>query len=194
MTYTDIKAAWEEEFNRNRDIHGSRINCRAGCSDCCHQLFQITEVEAAEVHRGVLAMQPDRRLRLRQKSHRYLEQRHRMVAATGEPEAWGSLPPPGSRLACPALEDGVCGIYEHRPLICRKFGIPLWNPDRPGRVHACELNFRAGDEIEDGELVQIHTDLHHAWKAVQAAYNAAGGHRDSQPFTVARAIVEAVPD
>ncbi len=113
-----------------------------------------------------------------------------MVTAAGEPEAWGSLPSPGSRLACPALEDGVCQIYEHRPLICWKFGIPLFNPDKPGRVFACELNFRDGEAIEDGKLVQIQTGIHERWKQVQTDYNDAGGYRDGAPITVARAIVE----
>jgi Fe-S-cluster containining protein len=190
MTYDEIKAAWDEEFARNRDIHGARIRCRAGCSDCCHQLFQITEVEAAEIHRAVLALPDRQRADLRRRSLHYLARRKGIVAH----ESWGGLPPPGSRLACPALDNGACSIYNHRPLICRRFGIPLYNPDRPDRVGACELNFRPGEEIDDGELVRIHTDLHQAWKAVQAAYNAAGGHRDPEPYTVARAIVEPVPD
>lgn len=190
--YEQIREVWDEEFARNREIHGERIRCRAGCSDCCHQLFQITEIEAAEIIRGVASMPETKRGRLQAASRVYLERRRALVAARGEPEAWGSLPPPGSRLACPALEGGVCTIYEHRPLICRKFGIPLWNPDRPGRVYACELNFREGDEIEDGELIQIHTELHEAWKVVQRGYNESGGYRDAEPYTVARAIQESL--
>ena len=93
-------------------------------------------------------------------------------------------------MPCPALEEGSCLIYDYRPLICRKFGIPLWNPDRPGRVYACQLNFREGEEIIDGELIQIQTRLHQNWKQLQHDYNLAGGHRDNQPLTIARAIVE----
>jgi Fe-S-cluster containining protein len=38
---------------------------------------------------------------------------------------------------CPALEtDGRCGIYDHRPLVCRSMGIPIENC---GLTHgACE--------------------------------------------------------
>jgi Fe-S-cluster containining protein len=189
--------AWEsacseidEEFARNRRLHGDRIQCRAGCSDCCHQLFQITEIEAAAISRGVAALPRAARDALRDRSGPYLAARHELIARQGEPEAWGQLPPPGTRLACPALVDGACAIYEYRPLICRKFGIPLWNPDRPGRVYACSLNFRDGDEIEDGQLIQIQTGIHERWKKEQAAYNAHGGYRDPEPITVARAILE----
>jgi Fe-S-cluster containining protein len=191
------REAWEsacadidQEFARNRRLHGDRIQCRSGCSDCCHQLFQITEIEAAVISREMAELPEDLRQRLRDRSRPYLAARRQLIAAQGEQEAWGQLPPPGSRLACPALEDGACTIYEHRPLICRKFGIPLWNPDRPGRVYACALNFRDGDEIHDGQLIQIQTGIHQRWKDAQSAYNAQGGYRDGEPITVARAILE----
>ncbi|MEZ5398064.1 MAG: hypothetical protein R2729_00260 [Bryobacteraceae bacterium] len=150
-------------------------------------MFQITEIEAAAVSVAVREMPEERAARLRARARVYREQRARM---TGAEETWGSLPPEGSRLACPALEDGACAIYEHRPLICRKFGIPLWNPDRPGRVYACELNFRPGDAIEDGALIQIQTGLHERAKQLQRDYNEAGGYRDAEPLNVARAMVE----
>jgi Fe-S-cluster containining protein len=188
--YSAISNEVEEEFARNRRLHGGRIQCRPGCTDCCHQLFQITEIEAASISRAVTTLPGDLQARLRERAREYLTRRTQLVAATGEPEAWGSLPPPGTRLLCPALEDGACQIYASRPLICRKFGMPLFNPDRPGRVFACELNFREGDEIEDAQLIQIQTGIHQRWKQLQGAYNAMGLPRETEPISVARAIVE----
>ncbi len=189
-SYRNLTTAWEAEFARNRRLHGERIHCRAGCSDCCHQLFQITEPEAAVIGEGMKALDPAVADRIRSRARQYVVDREALVSRQGEPEAWGSLPPAGSRLACPALEGGVCQIYSHRPLICRKFGVPLWNPDRPGRVYACELNFRDGESIEDPELIQIQTELHGQWKSLQAEYNLQGGRRDLEPVTIARAILE----
>ncbi|MBI4909146.1 MAG: YkgJ family cysteine cluster protein [Acidobacteria bacterium] len=186
----EICRAVETEFSRNRRLHGARIKCGPGCTDCCGQLFQITEIEAAWVSVGVSRMEEEERMRLRGRAARYLEDRKAVVARKGMQEAWGRLPPPGSRLPCPALVEGVCSIYEYRPLICRKFGMPLYNPDKPGQVFACELNFRNGEPIEDGQLVQIQSEIHWQWKQVQADYNEAGGYRDTEPITVARAIVE----
>jgi Fe-S-cluster containining protein len=188
--FRSIAAAYESEFARNRDLHGPRIRCAPGCSDCCHQLFQITEVEAAVVSRAVADLNPSPRDQLRRRATEYIARRANMLGSAAAPEAWGSLPPPGTRLPCPALYDGRCSIYEHRPIICRKFGMPLWNPDKPGRVYACELNFAPGEAIEDGRLIQIHTALHRDWKRLQRDYNEAGGYRDPQPLTVARAILE----
>jgi Fe-S-cluster containining protein len=189
LAYRQTAAEIEREFQRNRDLHSGRIQCRRGCTDCCHQLFQITEIEAAMVSAGVRELDPEVQRRIRARASGYIEARRAMVSH-GEPEAWGQLPPPGSRLLCPLLEDGACLIYDHRPLLCRKFGIPLWNPDRPGRVYACELNFRDGDEISDPELIQIQTGIHERWKQVQVRYNAAGGRRFGEAITVARAVLE----
>jgi len=189
--YDAVVDAWDEEFARNRRLHGARISCRAGCSDCCHQLFQITEPEAARVWQGIQGLDSADAELIRRRAAQYLVERQQIVAATGaEPEAWGSLPPAGARLACPTLDQGVCKIYAYRPMICRKFGVPLWNPDRPGRVHACELNFKDGEAIEDPQLIQIQTGLHMEWKRVQTEYNSKGGPRNSQPITIARAILE----
>ena len=70
----------------------------------------------------------------------------------------------------------------------------MWNPDRPGRVYACQLNFGEGEEIADDKLVQIQTGLHQRWKKAQADYNAGGGRRDAEPLTVARAMLEDFSD
>jgi len=94
------------------------------------------------------------------------------------------------RLACPALEDSACQIYTHRPLVCRKYGIPLYHPQKPDRLFACELNFQPGEEIEDSQLVQIQTSIHDRWAEVQAEFNRRGGSQDPKPITVARAILE----
>ncbi len=187
--YLEICDEVEREFRRAKRLHGDRIHCGPGCSDCCGQLFQITEVEAAYISRGFRKLDAARQARLREKAEEYLRRRQELRTASGEPESWGALPPAGTRLPCPALEDGLCTIYEYRPLVCRRFGMPIYNPDS-GRLSACELNFKDGEEIHDGQLIQIQTSIHGRWKAVQGAYNDAGGYRDPEPITVARALVE----
>lgn len=179
-----------QEFSRNRALHGDRIQCGPGCAECCHQLFQISEIEAAVLSTGVRTLPEAERNQLRARARDYAEKRALLVLDQGEPEAWGGLPPEGTRLACPALEGGVCTVYEWRPWICRKYGIPLWNSDRPGKVYACERNFRAGEEIEDGRLIQIQTGLHGEQKEVQREWDRRGLPREERPLTVARAILE----
>jgi Fe-S-cluster containining protein len=185
-----IASAWEDEFRRNRQLHGPKIQCRRGCTDCCHHLFQITELEAGFISHGVKRLPDAQRLAMEQRARDYSQARQKLLCQRQVPDAWGSLPPAGLRLACPALQDGACQIYENRPLICRKYGMPLYNPQRPERIFACELNFRPGEEIVDSRLVQIHTTLCREAADVQADYNHQGGRRDHKPVTVARAILE----
>jgi Fe-S-cluster containining protein len=188
--YLQMAAKWENEFARSRALHGEKIHCRRGCSDCCSQMFQITEMEAAYISSAMKALPESRRLQMRKRAQNYLEQRAKLLASRNAPDAWGALPPPGLRLSCPALENGACTIYEHRPMICRKYGVPLYSPQKPDRIFACELNFRPGEEIHDPDLVQIHTRLYNEWTGAQAGYNQRGGRRDPKPLTVARAILE----
>ncbi|HEV2417107.1 MAG TPA: YkgJ family cysteine cluster protein [Terriglobia bacterium] len=188
--YLQVAARWAAEFERNRKLHGDKIHCGKGCCDCCSQMFQITEVEAAYISSTIKELPPNRQSEMRARARKYLAQREKLLASRNVPDAWGSLPPPGLRLPCPALEDGACSIYDHRPMICRKYGIPLYSPQKPDRIFACELNFKPGEEIIDSDLVQIHTQLYDRWAGVQAEYNQQGGRRDPKPLTVARAILE----
>ena len=188
--YLRIAAEWDAEFERNRRLYGEKIHCRNGCSDCCSQMFQVTELEAAYISRAVKRLPPEVRKRLSERARRYLPEREKLLESRSVPDAWGRLPPPGLRLPCPALEDGACQIYSHRPLICRKYGVPLYNPAKPDRIFACELNFQPGEEVEATELVQIQTGIHDRWAEVNQEYNRRGGGRDAKPLTVARAILE----
>jgi Fe-S-cluster containining protein len=163
--YLEIVAAVDAEFARNRRLHGARIRCGAGCDACCHQVFEIANVDAAHIGEGVRRLEPSRR--------ELLEARAREYTA-------------GRRKACPALEDGVCTIYDFRPVMCHKFGMPLFNPDKPERIFACELNFKHGEEIVDPDLIQIQTGIHEAWTALVS-----GAQDGSGPWNVARAILEA---
>ena len=59
-------------------------------------------------------------------------------------------------VACPNLDDsGACMIYQHRPLVCRTFGLPL----RDGKRYlgdVCDLNFK---EASDQQRLSAAWDL-----------------------------------
>ncbi|MCX4243811.1 YkgJ family cysteine cluster protein [Paraliomyxa miuraensis] len=108
--------------------YAEHVRCGPGCSDCCHQSFAVSPLEGALLREGLdelpAAAQADIRARAR---------------------AWR----PERREPCPVLgDDGRCRLYEHRPRICRKYGIPLWHPDRPHEVRCCPLNFRDMADID----------------------------------------------
>lgn len=181
----DVANQADREFARGAALHGQRILCKRGCSDCCGQVFRITEPEAARISQFAASLPSPERQRLRETADLYLARRG---ALFGGAETWDSPLPTGTRLPCPALTgDGACGIYEARPIICRKFGVPVFNPDN-GSVTACELNFKPGDPIDDGQLVSQQTTLFRAQQALQAAWNDAGGARVDDPLCVASAL------
>lgn len=188
--YFSVSAAWNAEFERARKLHGAKIHCGKGCCECCSQMFRITEIEAAYISAGVKQLPEGRRVELRAKAREYQARREELLACNQLSDEWDTPHHPGLRLPCPALENGACSIYEHRPMICRKYGIPLFNPRKPERIFACELNFKPGEEVADPDLVQIHTALHERWEDVQSRFNEQGGKRDPKPLTVARAILE----
>lgn len=178
----------DAEFARGRQVHGARILCGRGCSQCCSQVFQITEVEAARISAHVAGLPAAEQANLKATAHEYVAARAKLFSGA---EAWGQAAPAGSALPCPALgAEGECTIYEARPIICRKFGVPIFNPDRPERVMACELNFRPGESFADNELVSRQTALYRAQQQLQAQWNEAGGARSETPWTIARAIIQ----
>jgi hypothetical protein len=50
----------------------------------------------------------------------YLERARNNVVQTRETQSRGEVP----RVMCPVNEDGRCGLYEHRLMICRMYGVP----------------------------------------------------------------------
>ena len=174
--YRHLLGEVDQEFDRVRNLFIERMQCRQGCSSCCTQLFGISAIEAAYISRGVKALEQERRDAMRVRALEYLAE------LTGSPvdEAAGiethstAVAAALDRLAgrhhipCPALEQDACAIYNHRPLIARKWGIPLWNPKKPKELQACELNFQKGEVIEGNGLVEPQMELEYRWLALKA--------------------------
>lgn len=104
------------------------IQCAPGCSQCCHQSFRVSELEGELLREGLSTLDEPTRNDILRRARAYV---------------------PDQRTPCPVLSnDGRCRLYEHRPRICRKYGIPLWNPERPHEVTTCELNFRGVTDLD----------------------------------------------
>lgn len=111
--------------DRVMDAYAGKFKCRKGCSDCCSSDRSVSAVEYANAAR-VLAELPEKK-------------RTRLQAQKP------------SKKRCSMLLDGVCSIYEARPLICRSHGLPLVLERSKGRqmVDVCPLNFT------DGSLAKV---------------------------------------
>jgi Fe-S-cluster containining protein len=155
----------DAEFKRVSRIYADRMQCGRGCSMCCSQMFSISLIEASYISRAVKALPDNDRDRLRTAAIGYREAAARMRAGDGETsEVQESVTPmTGLRLPCPALVNDACSIYDSRPIICRKWGIPIFNPKKPLELQACELNFRPGDEVEMDGLLEPQIALLEQW-------------------------------
>lgn len=105
-------------------VHPRSIECRPGCSECCQQTFGVSEIEGQLLVEGLRAAPEAIRRGIVERARAYRRD---------------------TRAACPVLDsDGRCGLYGYRPRICRKYGVPLWHPERPHELRTCRLNFTEG--------------------------------------------------
>lgn len=100
------------------------LSC-AGCDDnCCVSFFQHhTLIEWAYLFEGLKRLPEDRR-------GRYLERADNVARQARALSGQGFRP----KLMCPLNDEGLCGVYGNRLMICRMHGVPnrLRTPD--GRV------------------------------------------------------------
>ena len=90
---------------------GVRPSCQAGCFQCCHG---YVEASLGEAELALAAADADTRRRVYREGKRRAERLAREKEEEGMLELWFK-----SRLLCPFLKDGLCQVYEKRPLSCR---------------------------------------------------------------------------
>ena len=196
MSSDRIFSAYEEhislvdaEFQRVYQTFAQRMQCRRGCSMCCSQMFSISFVEAAYISNAVRAKPEAERERLRAAARQYVIDAKTLIGDTDEPEDGEAITPrPGLRLACPALVGDACSIYEARPIICRKWGIPIFNPAQPSNLQACELNFKPGEEVDIEGLIEPQVALLEDWVELKGLARRQLPHTRTKT-TVAEAIL-----
>ena len=122
------------------------VPCRLGCTSCCIGPFPITLLDVQTLEQGLAGLPPTHRHRIEQRAVEQavaMEAAFPQLAKTTLIDDWSDrdidrFVTEFHHHPCPALEtDGRCGIYHHRPLVCRSMGIPT--EDR-GLAHgACEV-------------------------------------------------------
>jgi hypothetical protein len=129
--------------------HREHIQCRPGCGDCCHQTFRVSALEGELLRDGVLALPEAVRAEVLRRAQDYV---------------------PDRRVPCPALgDDARCLVYDARPRLCRKYGIPLWHPDRPDEVTTCALNFRGVVDVDPAAILEPQAEWARDWIRVREA-------------------------
>lgn len=158
---------------------GPHLTCHAGCSPCCHGVFEITALDAARLRQGLAEADANATARIHA----------RITAArahlgpffpgdpftgllTGTPEEvelfeeWANADP------CPILDPATqtCDLYAARPILCRTFGPPIRNDfmDAEAGLSICELNFTQATE-EDIAAAEMDSGFRPLEESLEAA-------------------------
>jgi Fe-S-cluster containining protein len=144
------------------------LACKPGCSQCCHGVFAINQLDAIRLRKGLAeleALDPERAGRLRRRALdtvARLSEEYPGDPVTGvldeddtdeAAKRWDDF---GNAEPCPALDPatGTCELYESRPVICRTFGPALKSE---GDLGHCELCFVGATE-EEVVAAEMHPD------------------------------------
>jgi len=132
-------------FEKISRKHSTVMECKAGCSKCCMTDISVFEIEADRINEWFSLL--------------YAEKKSELI------ELWQKKTEPG---ACTFLYEGLCSIYEARPLICRTQGLSLFVASE-NVLDYCPLNFKTGDpEKADWlNLERLNTLLSFAAKSTQ---------------------------
>ena len=135
--YRKILERADEHFATVMAAQPQNLQCGAGCSLCCYGLFEIGSGDVPVIAEGLEKLPPAKRKKVIKRALE-IEQLNLRESTPEEKEAYFDRT---QSTPCPNLDEaGLCMMYEHRPLVCRTFGLPL----REGRKYlgdVCELNF-----------------------------------------------------
>lgn len=139
-------------FSKFEDDMPELVKCGKGCSDCCHALFDITLIEAmyinAKFNEKFSGLERSEILQRADKADRQIHKLKRKVykaTQEGRPASEILMEVSKARVRCPMLgDDDLCGIYEHRPITCRLYGVPT---SIGGEAHTCnQAGFKGGEK------------------------------------------------
>lgn len=117
---------------RTAEAFADQISCRAGCDACCRHL-SIFAVEAAALRQALTRLD--------------LAAAELITEKAADTDADGP---------CPLLQEGLCLLYEARPIICRTHGLPLlMQRDGGTSVDFCPDNFRDLPSIPGSAVIDL---------------------------------------
>lgn len=159
--YRQLQQQYDAWFAKALRQFPEAIRCARGCAQCCRGLFDISLLDAWVLQQGFnrlptslkLQVQERARARLVELQQRWPELQAPYFLNTLPEDSWTEMPE-ADPTPCPLLSaEGLCLVYDHRPLTCRLHGLP--NIDISGAVFSdsyCSLNFPGVDPLLLTEL------------------------------------------
>jgi Fe-S-cluster containining protein len=164
--YEDVLAMADKLFERVKNENSECIKCKTKCSDCCNALFDLYLIEALYINdKFNKKFMGSERERLIEKSniadrtiYKLKRQAYKdLESGKDENELLSKMAE--ERVRCPLLnDDDMCDLYEHRPITCRLYGIPI---SIGGVSHTCGHSaFAEGKKYPTVNLEKIHNKLY----------------------------------
>lgn len=164
--YLALLARVKELCRCTAEAFNAHITCRAGCDACCRHL-SVFAVEAAALREALKELPPEKGALVRSK-------------ARGADED----------SPCPLLHDGLCLLYQARPIICRTHGLPLLLlRDGERSIDFCPENFQGLPSIPGSAVIDLER-LNMMLATINALYLQT--HPGPERLTIAEAL--ALPD
>lgn len=107
----------EAEFEKEPSAR-ARVACKKGCFYCCKEPVYASRQEVAVLADRVRAMPAEEQDRIKADLARVV-QKMKESGILQHPEEKLAFPYRALNLWCPLLKDGLCSVYEDRPLSCR---------------------------------------------------------------------------
>jgi Fe-S-cluster containining protein len=147
-SYKSVLKRADEFFSGVLAEQPGNLQCGRGCSLCCYGLFEIGSADVPLIAEGLAELHPRRRAMIVRRARQIVEESGHPDLRECAPDEKEAFFEKTAATPCPNLgEAGDCLVYEHRPLVCRTFGLPLRDGDRYiGDI--CELNFTTASAAE----------------------------------------------
>ncbi len=173
-------------------VRKHNVKCRRGCNECCSNgFFDITLLDALHIRASLEKVPEPVRKRLVARANEQLDILEKKNAFSRKDPIIRSLAGidlvsrRSGKMSCPALENGACVIYEHRPHICRIFGPTVRGKRRFVCIEGCGY-FRNEVPEEDLPILSNYTDEDALLKAM---FQKAGRKRIREIDTIIPAAI-----
>lgn len=151
----------ESAFQRMEKEHGSCIQCKLHCSECCNAVFGLFLIEAVYIreHFHQIAEEQKHQAFLRgETADRNFEKLQGKLKNFEDDPHMQTYTLARERIRCPMLDDqDECILYHRRPITCRVYGIPT---KIQGKVRVCgKTGFKEGETYPVFDLDGAYRDL-----------------------------------
>lgn len=96
---------------------GYFVTCDKRCFACCSEIVSTPKQEAQMLVERIRAMPAEDRARIEEATRRWMDEF--MASGVNLLKNPSAMTYRKARLVCPLLKDGLCSVYEHRPISCR---------------------------------------------------------------------------